>query len=97
MRLENEADPASAESGQRLALQLQDILPVHDERPAVRRGQRSEDLQERGLAGARRTHDGHDFMRVGAEIDSLQDLQGPETLPNIAGFDDHGSKVAIIY
>ena len=94
VRLEDETDAPPAEGGQRVTLQVQDVLPVDVQATAVRRQECAEDLQEGGLAGAGRAHDGHDLVRLGAEINPFQDLQGPETFVDVAGFDDHGSKVA---
>ena len=89
MGLEDEADPPVPERGQVLPAEAEDVGPCDAERAAVGGQQGAEDLQEGGLAGAGRAHDGHDLALFHLEINALEDLEVPEMLPDAAGFDDH--------
>ena len=71
MRLEDESDAATAECGERIAPEAQHVLSLDLQAAAVRRGERAEDLQQRGLAGAGGAHDGDDLALLCAEIDPL--------------------------
>ncbi len=94
MKLENEANPAVAEVGQRRTAQggsrvPENRLPVQHQRSGIGRGKRAQDLQEGRFSGARGTHDGDDFPFLGGKIDSFEDLQRSEGFANGVGFDDH--------
>ena len=89
MGLEDEADLPVPEGGKVPGAQPEDIRPGHPERAAVGRQQGAEDLQERGLAGAGRAHDGHDLALFHLKINALEDFEVPETFPDTACFDNH--------
>ena len=80
VELEDEADVLVAESGQLLATEAARLRAVYNEAPAIRRVQRADNLEQGGLARAAGAYDRHDLARVDGQVDSLQHLQGTETL-----------------
>ena len=78
VELEDKAYLPVPERGKILLAKSQDIGPVYAQRPAVRSGQRAENLQECGLPRSRSPHDGYDLGPVSMEIYPLEDLQFSE-------------------
>jgi hypothetical protein len=56
--LEDEAEPIAAQPGERLVAEPADLLAVDGHGAARRRVEAREQVHQRGLAGARRAHDG---------------------------------------
>lgn len=89
MGLEYESDAAPAEGGELVAVKGEDVLPINEKLSAVGSGERSENLEKRGLSGAGCAYDGDDFALTNAYINAFQHLEGAERLMNICCFDNH--------
>ena len=59
--LEDEAEPAVADAGQRVAVERRHVLPVEQVAPGGGPVEAAEDVHQRGLAAPRRTPDGHEL------------------------------------
>ncbi len=99
MRLEDEADPTAAESGDFLLRKGQDVGPVYRKRSAVGAQERAENLQEGRLAGAGCAHDGDDLPGSDFEVEPPQNLQGAETFRDGFRGNDHrlGKTLKMMY
>ena len=72
--LEDEADFLVADAGQLVVIQFADQLTVEPVVALGRRIEAADQVHERGLAGARRAHDGHVFVVLDAQGDAAQGL-----------------------
>ena len=73
-RLEDESDPPAADAAERAVLEIRDLLAVEPVVAARRAIEAAEDVHERGLPGARRTHDRHVLAAIDPQIDALERL-----------------------
>ena len=89
MELEHETYLEVPESGKVLSGKMKDVGSVDLKRAGVRSGQRTQDLEQGGLAGAGSTHDGHHLGLVCLEVDAFQDFEVAEALFYPCCLDDH--------
>ena len=75
VELEDKADMAVAEGGQVTVLHGEDIRTLDGHLTLGRTVERADDLQERSLAGAGLTDDGHYLALLNPEVDALQHFQ----------------------
>ncbi len=73
VRLEDESDVARAERGQLRARESRQVDAGHDDPPVGRRVDAADQVQDRRLAGAGRTHEGEEFARLDLQIEPLED------------------------
>ena len=74
MKLEDEAHMAVAKFAELMPRQLLCLYPIDHHRPAIGLVQRADDLEERGLARPRGTHDAHHLAFVDVEVDAFEHL-----------------------
>lgn len=74
MKLEDEAHMAVAKFAELMPRQLLCLYPIDHHRPAIGLVQRADDLEERGLARPRGTHDAHHLPFVDVEVDAFEHL-----------------------
>ena len=97
--LEYEADLLVADVGELVAVELGDVDPVEQVATARRTVEAAEQVHERGLAGAARAHERHEFAAVNLDRDAAHgmhgNLAGVVDLVNLLDFDDgsHGRRV----
>jgi hypothetical protein len=70
--LEDIADAAAAQGGDALAAETGDVLALDVDLAAGRGVETARDDQQRGLAGAGRTHHGDEFTGVHGDVDAAQ-------------------------
>jgi hypothetical protein len=76
----------------RCGSRAREVLALDEQRAGGRRGQAAEDIEERGLARARRANDGDELARLDVEGDVAQgfdlELAGAIGLAEVLGRDD---------
>ena len=97
MGLKDKADAAVPEGRQVPGSQREHGRAVYQQGAAVRRKERSQYLEKRGLSGAGSAHDGHDFSAGDLKINPFQHLYGAKRLPDILGFYNHFHYLCTIY
>ena len=70
--LEDEADLGVADDGALVAAELRDVGAVEDVRAGGRAVEAADDVHQRRLAGAGRSHDGHELAGVDAQVDAVE-------------------------
>ena len=83
MELKHKAQMLIAKVTQLLLRQPTGVDTVHHHAPRVGLVERADNLQQRGLAGARRPHDAHHLSFFYMERNALEHLQCPKTLSDI--------------
>ena len=73
-RLEDEAGPVAAQAGRLVVGQLADDLALEDDLAGRRLVEPAEQLEERGLARARRAHQGDELAGLDRQRDAAQGL-----------------------
>ena len=92
MKLEDEAELRSAEFGEVVARELEDVKACNLQGPFGRQIQGSKAVQERALARARRSNDAHALAGSDREVDAAKHVERApvlfETFLEAAGRDD---------
>ena len=83
MELENETDVLVAEIAQFACRERPGIDAVDDHRPAVGLVERTDNLEQGGLSGPRRSHDRDHLALVDMQVDAFQHLQWPKRFGNV--------------
>jgi hypothetical protein len=76
VRLKDEAQIAAADLGQLVVVHLRNVLVAEEVLPAGRPIQTAKQIEQRGLAGARRSHEGDEFALLDHQGDAAQGVYG---------------------
>ena len=71
--LEDEPDLLAAQPGERVLAQARDVDAVDDDLAGGRRVEPGQQAEQRGLAAARRAHDGHELPGRDRVVEGMQD------------------------
>ena len=80
MKLKYETYLKVSETGHFISIELKDISTIYKEGSRIRGRESTQYLKQRGLSGARSSHNGNHFGLICKEIHTFQYFQRPERL-----------------